>query len=77
MADVGISEDFINRVRSQVTPGTSALFVLSDAAVQDKVFPAFGNLHPELITTNMTAEQEEKLRAAFGQEHEEPTRAQA
>ena len=29
MTDVGISDDFINSVKQRVTPGTSALFVLS------------------------------------------------
>src|SRR5262245_59831782 len=29
LADAGISDDFIKSVREQVTPGTSALFVLS------------------------------------------------
>jgi uncharacterized membrane protein len=68
MAQVGVSEDFIDRVRDKVTPGTSALFLLTDEAVQDKVFPAFAHLHPELITTNMSMEEEERLRAAFAQE---------
>jgi uncharacterized membrane protein len=68
MADVGISESFINRVRVLMTPGTSALFLLTDAAVQEKVLPAFASLHPELVMTNLTNEQEEKLRAAFAHE---------
>ena len=37
MAHVGIDEGFVNDVRSQVTPGTSALFVLTSDAVLDKV----------------------------------------
>lgn len=36
----GISEDFINQVRAKVTPGTSALFLLSSGAVTDKVAEA-------------------------------------
>jgi uncharacterized membrane protein len=68
MTDVGISDDFIKSVRSEVTPGTSALFLLSDAAVQDKVLPALAPMHPELITTNLSTEDEAKLRAAFAEE---------
>jgi uncharacterized membrane protein len=68
MADIGISDDFIKSVRAQVTPGTSALFLLTDAAVQDRVFPEFARLHPELITTNLSSEDEAKLRAAFAEE---------
>src|SRR5262245_6644941 len=33
MSDVGIDDDFINSVRDQIQPGTSALFVLSSDAV--------------------------------------------
>ena len=33
MADVGISDSFIREVREKVTPGTSALFLLSSDAV--------------------------------------------
>ena len=65
MADVGIDDDFINSVRSQVTPGTSALFVMTSGAVYDKVKDAFEDTHPQLITTNLSNDQEAKLREAF------------
>ena len=63
-SDVGIDDKFIEKVRSQITPGTSALFLLSSDAVLDKVQPAIAelNLNPELISTNLSAEQENKLR---------------
>src|SRR5215218_7501410 len=41
LTDVGINDDFINTVRSKVTPGTSALFVMTSDAVLDKVEAAF------------------------------------
>jgi len=66
MADVGISDDFIKTVREKVTPGTSALFVMTSDAVQDKVIAAFEGQSPELITTNLDTAQEEALRQAFG-----------
>ena len=69
MADVGISDDFIKSVREQVTPGTSALFLLSSDAVFDRVRSEFAGSDAELISTNLTAEQEAKLREAF--EHED------
>lgn len=68
MTDVGIDNDFMNGVRDKVTPGTSALFLLSEAAVADRVYPALEGLHPELITTNLSTEQEQQLRAAFAEE---------
>lgn len=68
LADVGISDDFIDRVRQTVTPGTSALFLLSSDAVIDRVAAEFKDTGPELISTNMSAEQEQKLREVFGHE---------
>jgi uncharacterized membrane protein len=65
---VGIDEDFIDTVRSKVTPGTSALFLLSEDAVVDRVKQAFAGQHPELISTNLNAEQEAEMRRAFADE---------
>jgi len=66
MSDVGIDDDFINGVRGQVTPGTSALFVLSSDAVLDKIHNAFvAGENVELIQTNLDDEQEAKLRDVF------------
>jgi uncharacterized membrane protein len=67
-SNVGISRDFIESVRQQVKPGTSALFLLSANAVIDKIKPALADLRPQLISTNLNAEQEEQLRAAFADE---------
>lgn len=72
MADAGIDKDFINRVKAEITPGTSALFLMTSGAVQDKVFEelkmrASGN-PPQLIHTNLSNEQEAKLREAFAEE---------
>lgn len=68
LADVGIDDDFIKQARDQITPGTSALFLLSTDAVVDRVMDALRGTEMELIATNLSSEQEEKLRAAF--EHE-------
>lgn len=67
--DYGIDDTFINAVREKVTPGTSALFLMSQGAVVDKVAEAMKDLMPfEIIATNLSNEQEEKLRAEFGEE---------
>lgn len=68
MTDVGISDDFIKSVRDQVTPGTSALFLMSQNAVVDRVRSAFAGTNAQLIHTNLSEEQEAKLREAFGEE---------
>ena len=68
LADVGINDQFIKDVRSKVTPGTSALFVMTSDAVLDKVEAAFEGQDMELIQTNLSGEDEAKLREAFGEE---------
>jgi uncharacterized membrane protein len=68
MADVGISDSFIKSVHDKVTPGTSALFLLSSDAVIDRVKEEFPRDEAELITTNLSTEQEAKLREAFASE---------
>ena len=68
LTDVGINDEFINSVRSKVTPGTSALFVMTSDAVLDKVEAAFEGQDMELIQTNLSGEDEAKLRDAFGEE---------
>ena len=65
MRDVGINDDFIREVRDKVTPGTSALFALTSGAVYDKVAAEFAGTEAELIHTNLSDEQEAKLREAF------------
>ena len=68
LTDVGIDDDFIKQARDQITPGTSALFLLSTDAVVDRVMDALRGTEMELISTNLSAEQEQQLRDAF--EHE-------
>ena len=68
MRDAGISDAFIDTVRQKVTPGTSALFLLSSDAVIDRVKAEFPASDAELMSTNLSAEQEQKLREAFADE---------
>jgi len=65
LVDVGIDDDFIESVKEEVVPGTSALFLMSSDAVIDKIHDAFGSNHPKLIRTNLSNEQEDRLRSAF------------
>jgi len=65
MADFGIHDDFIKATREKVTPGTSALFLLSSDAVQEKVLAELKGLEFELVASNLTKEEESELRAAF------------
>ena len=65
--DYGIDDEFIKRIRSQVTEGTSALFLMTSDAVLDRVADAMKDAKFEIIATNLSKEQEQELREAFGQ----------
>jgi uncharacterized membrane protein len=75
MTDVGIDDSFIRRMREEIQPGTSALFVLSTGAVVDKVKEAFEGQHMVLVETNLSHEQEDKLREVFSEEADPSTGA--
>lgn len=66
-AHYGIDENFINQVRSKITPGTSALFLLSSGAVVDRIAEAVKGQQFEIIQTNLSKEQEDQLHAEFGE----------
>lgn len=65
LRDVGIDDGFIRSVAEKVTPGTSALFVLSSNAVIDRVRDAFAGTEGQLIETNLSSEEEARLREVF------------
>jgi len=65
LTDVGIDDDFIRKVRDEIQPGTSALFVLSSDAVVDKVHEAFAGQPMVLVETNLSHEEEDRLREVF------------
>jgi len=66
LADYGIGKDFLDQVRRKVTEGTSALFLLLGQVTTDRVIEAFKAAPKfEIIASNLSHEQEEKLKAAF------------
>lgn len=64
--DYGINDNFINKVRQEVTEGTSALFLLTSDAVRDRIAEEFKGVSVELIHSNLSKEEEEKLIDEFG-----------
>ena len=67
--DYGINDDFIKDLQTKVTEGTSALFLLTGKVTLDKVEAAFSPEEKgELIQSNLSDEQEAKLREDFGAE---------
>ena len=62
----GVDKEFQQQVRDLLEPGTSALFLMVVRVTLDKVLDALRPLNPEVMQTSLTAEQEQKLRDAFG-----------
>jgi len=63
--DIGIDDDFIKEVGDTVEPGTSALFLMVTQVQRDRVVEELKQYDPELLQTNLSTEEEEKLREAF------------
>ena len=70
MTDVGIDDAFIKRMRAEIQPGTSALFLLTTGAVVDKVRAAFEGQQIVLVESNLSGEQEDRLREVFAEDDE-------
>jgi uncharacterized membrane protein len=75
MADVGIDDKFIKEVGATIEPGHSALFLMVLQMTEDKVLPELAATGATLLRTNLSAEDEAKLRAAFGAEEAEGSAA--
>jgi uncharacterized membrane protein len=67
LRDAGIDDDFIRSAHDQITPGTSALFLLSSDAMTDKVKEVIDKtgVRPQLIESNLSDVQEAALREMF------------
>ncbi len=64
--DVGISKDQLETIRTQLTPGSSALFVVTEEGDLDRVGERFRAGHSKLIATNLTDAERSVLLETFG-----------
>jgi uncharacterized membrane protein len=65
LTDVGIDDKFIKSAAESLTPGQAALCVMVRKVTADKVLPAMAHFGGTVLRTNLTAEQEQKLRDAL------------
>jgi uncharacterized membrane protein len=65
-SDYGIDDSFIKEVGVTIGPGQSALFLMVSSMTEDKVIEALSRHKGTLLRTNLTREDESKLREAFG-----------
>jgi uncharacterized membrane protein len=66
LTDYGIDDSFIKEVGATIRPGHSALFLMVTSMTEDKVIEALTRHKATLLRTNLSHEDEIKLREAFG-----------
>ena len=67
MSDYGVNDEFIKDVAEKIEPGHSALFLLVVDATADRVIDEIKTWNPHVLRTNLSKDQEAKLREAFGE----------
>lgn len=65
LADVGINDDFMRNLASSLTPGSSALFVLVDSQITDKVIDQLKGTGGKILQTSLSTLDQEKLQKAL------------
>lgn len=65
LSDFGINDDFMKRLASTLKPGNSALFVLVDSEITDKVRAALEGTGGTILQTSLSTIDQEKLQKAL------------
>ena len=68
LSEFGVEDDFVREVRMVVTPGSSAVFLVSTAASATRLAGALTPFEIQTLTSRLSAEQEQRLREALGEE---------
>jgi uncharacterized membrane protein len=64
--DAGITKEQLEKIRTEVTEGTSALFLVTEQGDLDRLGERFHGLHNKLIATNLTEGERDELFETFG-----------
>jgi uncharacterized membrane protein len=62
----GITREQLETIRTGITEGTSALFLVTEGADLDRLGERFHGLHNRLVTTNLTEAERDILLETFG-----------
>ena len=65
-AGAGITKSDLERIRTEITPGTSALFMVTEDADMDRLGERFRGRDARLISTNLTEAERSTLLETFG-----------
>jgi len=75
MSDVGINDDFMKKLGSTLAPGSSALFVLAETDLSDKVLEALKGTGGKVMQSSLSHEDEARLQAALDAHKAETAKA--
>jgi uncharacterized membrane protein len=67
MTDYGIDDNFVKQLSAQMTPNSSAIFVLIRRMTEDKVMAELGQYGGTVLRTNLSDSAEQRLQAALSQ----------
>ncbi|MGZ3639959.1 MAG: DUF1269 domain-containing protein [Ktedonobacterales bacterium] len=67
VADYGIDDNFVKQLSAQMTPNSSAIFVLVRRATVDKVLPEISAFGGTVLRTSLSNEAEQRLQTALSQ----------
>jgi uncharacterized membrane protein len=65
LSRIGLPDDFLQRIREHVVPGTSALFLLVPDDVVDLIAEVLAGTAADELTARLTPDQDASLRRAF------------
>ena len=67
LAQASMDDGSINRLRAEITQGSSALFLVAEQANVERTLEAFGgrSRYLRLVHSNLPQDQEAQLRATF------------
>lgn len=65
LSDAGINDNFMKNLASTLTPGSSALFVLVDSQITDKVLKELQGTGGKIIQTSLSTPDQDKLQKAL------------
>ena len=66
LGDIGINDEFMKDASESIGPDESGLFLLIDSWNEERVLEEINDFDPELLQTNLSSDEEERLREAFG-----------
>jgi uncharacterized membrane protein len=64
---VSLTQEQIEEIRTQLVPGTSALFAITDEGNLDRLGERFRGMHTTLVATNLTPAERSTVMELFGE----------